>query len=465
MRTRRRTAHALTAAGAAAIAAAGLTLTSLPVQAVSGGGYSAQQQGCSTTADRNDQPQSTEPGCHNATLQLNQGGGGYASSWHVLSVNSDQLPSGESPHSGSITADPGQGTSYSITFDTGTGSLVLVSPLGLAVDLLTWAAGGFQGPAPIPQQLIGTPSTPSAGLSQTASGLHSVSDGAGQDQVYFGADDNLDNGEHDGVNPTVDHNKDAKVADGPSDGGAAQANSHVQGSATDPATLEQNVDPSDPHNPVRAADAGAAGCADGLCAGADTSHRKAYQGGCTSCPDQSVYSDQYTTQWRSPDCNSGSTANQNDCGANWQNGSEAGNIYQPYSERGAYYTDPGVFVYQDPDPQASPVFPVTPTYPLCELYAGTMGVWVCSQNVVPSPIEVLSGVAGSSSGGGSGATAKHGKNTGPAVQPAAKAGAATGNTTAPSGPAQPQPQPSPVPLLPLPTLPLPPVPSATVLPQ
>ena len=461
MRARRRTLQALTASGAAALAA-GLTLGALPVQAVSGGGYNPQQQGCSPSADRNDQPQSTEPGCHNATLQVNQGGGGYASNWHVLSVNSDQLPNGESPHSGSISANPGQGTTYTIAFDTGTGTLILVSPLGLAVDLLTWAAGGFQGPAPIPAQLIGTPGTPSAGLSQTASHPHAVTDGLGQEQVYFGADDNLDNGEHDAVNPTVDHNKDRKVANGPSDGGAAQANTHPQGSVSNPATLQDNVDPSDPLNPVRAADAGAAGCADGLCAGADTSHRKAYQGGCTSCPDQSVYNDQYTTQWRSPDCNSGSTANQNDCGANWQNGQEAGNIYQPYSQRGAYYTDPGVFVYEDPDPQSSPVFPVDPTYPMCELYAGTMGVWVCSQDVVPSPIIAA--------GGASSVAANHGRNTGPA---APVGGAVTRSYSpavsapAPGGSAGPQvnPQPAAAPLLPMPVVTLPAVPPGLLLTQ
>ena len=457
MRATRRTLQALTAAGAAALAA-GLTLGALPVQAVSGGGYNPQQQGCSPSADRNDQPQSTEPGCHNATLQVNQGGGGYASSWHLLSVNSDQLPSGTSPHSGSVTLNPGQGTDYTITFDTGTGTLVLVSPLGLAVDLLTWAGGGFSGPPPIPSQIIGTPGTPSAGLSQASAAQHSVTDGLGNEQVYFGADDNLDNGEHDSVNPTDDHKKDAKVADGPSDGGAVQANTHPQGSLTDPTTWQDNVDPTDPHNPVRAADAGTGACADGLCAGADTSHRKAYQGGCTSCPDQSVYNDQYTTQWRSPDCNGQSTANQNDCGANWQNGNESGNIYGPYSQRGAYYTDPGVFVYSDPDPQASPEFPVTPTYPICELYAGTMGVWVCSQDVVPSPIQALGGAAPASSAAPAPVAASH---VGNAVAPAprmvtqpAQAVQPVATTTSVGSGAEPA-----APLLPLP------LPLGTLLPQ
>jgi hypothetical protein len=453
MPTTRTTARALSGTGAAVLAALGLVLGALPAQAVSGGGYNPQQQGCSPTADRNDQPTTTQPGCHNATLQLNQGGGDDASSWHVFSLNSDQLPQGQGPHSGSMTADPGQGTAYTLTFDTGQGSLVLFSPLGLAVDVLTWAGGGFQGPPPIPAQLVGAPGTPSAAMLQAASQQHAVGDGLGQDQVYFGADDNLDNGEHDGVNPDDNHHKDAKVADGPSDGGAAQANTHLQGDASDPQTLLQNIDPTDAHDPLRAADAGTGACADGLCAGADTTHRKDYQGGCTSCPDQSVYSDQYTTQWRSPDCNGQSTQNQNDCGADWQNGQEQGNIYQPYSERGAYYTDPGVFVYSDPDPQASPEFPVTPTYPLCELYAGTMGVWVCSQNVVLSPIEALGGAAGASAG----ATSAH--HTGPAVQPTGshtpvRSGEAPRSST-PTGGSAAAPSPTPAPLLPpLPLTPL-----------
>jgi hypothetical protein len=375
----------LGAAATGAVVAAGLALTTLHAQAVSGGGYDPTQQGCSKTADRNDRPQSTEPGCHNATLQLNAGSGSYAQRWHVASVNSDQLPDGQSPHAGSVAVDPGMGTRYMLRFDTGTGTFILVNPLGFATDVATWLIGGGQGPFPLPQQVIGTMGQPSAGVDQSRSAQHSATDAVTSQQVYFGADDNLDNGEHDGVNPTDYHGKDARVANGPSDGGALQANTHLQGSASDPASLiSKNVDPSDMHDPLRAADAGTGACADGLCAGADTSHRKAYQGGCRRCADQSVYNDQNSTAWRSPDCSGQSTQSQNRCGSGWQSGSAQGNIYQPYSERGAYYTDPGVFVYEDPDPQASPVASGV-QYPICELYAGTMGVWVCSQQVVPSP--------------------------------------------------------------------------------
>src|SRR5205807_4583891 len=121
-------------------------------------------------------------------------------------------------------------------------------------------------------------------------------------QLYIGADDNLDNGEHDGVNPTVYGS--APVANGPSDGGATQVNVHPQGDPRHPASIGQNVAPRDGHNPVRAADAAMGACADGLCFAVETRRRLAYHGGCyngTSCPDRNVYSDDSRTNWRNQD--------------------------------------------------------------------------------------------------------------------------------------------------------------------
>jgi hypothetical protein len=313
-----------------------------------------------------------------------------------------------------------------VAFDTGTGKLILVAPLNVALDMATWAAGGFQGAPPLPAQLVGTPGTPSATLTQHDAKQRNVLDGAGNQQVYFGADDNLNNGEHDGVNPTDYGGRDRRVANGPSDGGALQVNTHVRGNASDPQSLvAKNVDPGDMHNPLRAADAGTGACADGICAGADTSHRRVYRGGCSSCADQAVYNDQNSTKWRSPNCSGQDTASQNRCGSGWKNGQEQGNIYQPWSERGAYYTDPGVFVYGDPDPQSSPITSGTLPYPMCELYAGTQGVWVCSSNVVPSPGVATAVVAaathgvtaggGSAHGGSSGGGASAGAGGGPGV--------------------------------------------------
>lgn len=350
----------------AALAGAAMALASvLTALAVSGGGYSYQRQGCSASADRNDRPNSTERGCHNATAQVGVG------SWHAASVNTDQTPNNTNVHSGSVVIDDGRGTRHTVSFDTGEGGAV-----NDGSTLVAWLAGGAQGAPPGATGVGGIPTlSVSNGRSRSGNDLdHPTA------SVYFGADDNLDVGEHDSVNPQHDHNRDRAVANGPSDGGALQANVHPQGSASHPGSLVQNVDPSSQHDPVRAADAAAGGCADGLCFGADTMRRRMYQGGCRRCADQAVYSDQQSTDWRSPDCNSGSTQNQDDCGRNWQSGNETGDITGPYYERGGYYDDPGVFVYEDPDPQASPVLPL---YPICEFYAGTEGLYVCSMPIVP----------------------------------------------------------------------------------
>src|SRR5207248_11123777 len=88
-------------------------------------------------------------------------------------------------------------------------------------------------------------------------------------RVYMGADDNLDNGEHDSS---------SKIGDGPSDGGAivfnvapdslgAWLNALVAGDAQYVLT-----------HPVPLVDAGFGSCADGVCESVQTQQRTAYQG-------------------------------------------------------------------------------------------------------------------------------------------------------------------------------------------
>ena len=356
----------LAAALAVTVVAAVSALTLTTALAVSGGGYSPSRQGCSATADRNDRA-AAQPSCHNATLQVGSG------RWTPVAVNTDQSANGDVVNSGSVVVDGGQGTKGSVRFTTGQPGVVTS-----AQNLGAWLAAGGSGAPPSPTGIGGTPTV-------TLVQAHSRTSGFSADHptasVYLGADDNLDFGEHDGVDPSAHNGRDRVAANGPSDGGALQVNVHPQGSLKQPATLTKNVSPGSLQDPLRAADAGAGACADGICAGADSAHRKLYQGGCRTCHDQAVYDDQQTTKWRSPDCNSGSTAAQGDCGAQWASGSENGSIAGPYYERGAYYSDPGVFVYEDPDPQSSPA---TPFYPVCEVYVGTEGVYACS-NAVASP--------------------------------------------------------------------------------
>ena len=392
--TRKRVAAA-GAIGAAALL--GAAVGAIHAGAVSGGGYSYGQQGCSATADRNDRPNSTEKGCHSFTAQVNQGGGAYPQRYHPVSLNLDQTPVGTSAHSGSVVLDPGQGTAYTVKFDTGQGQFLNLGLTSYPLDVLSYLLG-FPGDAanpPLPNVGQLKPGTPSASFQQGPSKGRFDTANPADAQVYVGADDNLDNGEHDGVSPVA---KGARpVANGPSDGGAVQANTHLQGNPSNPQSLAGNASPTDRHNPVRAADAGFGECADGQCVAADTERRRIYQGGCRRCSDQSVYSDQSSTNWRSPDCNSGSLQNQNECATNWQSckdPADTGNlpenppdcddapISQPYSERGGYYTDPGVMVYEDPDPQSSPVLPM---YPICEEYVGTEGVYTCGKPGVNPP--------------------------------------------------------------------------------
>ena len=408
MHPRRRAATIV--AAISGVAAASI-LGAIAAQAVSGGGYSPHQQGCSPTADRNDMHyQNVEPGCHNFTAQVNQGGGGYDRSWHVVAINSDQLPGGSSPHKGTVVVDPGRGTAYTVSYDTGTQKTVWFSPLGYVADLAGWVVNVFGGqvgppPLPVPKSPPPAPKGTNVGLSQGPSTGRLDGSSPGTWQFYLGADDNLDNGEHDGISPSYLGGRDAPAANGPSDGGALQVNSHPQGSASHPAALAGNARPTDLHNPVPAADATAAGCADGLCAAADTRQRQAYRGGCNDmkpppggCQGGDVYSDQSSTTWRNQDCNSGDVWNQNECGAGGNSPGchetgpdpdpagttdcDDGSIDSAYNQRGTYYTEPGVQVYEDPDPQASPILPM---YPVCEAYAGTEGVYVCGTNRVPAP--------------------------------------------------------------------------------
>jgi len=349
--------------------------------AVSGGGYDPERQGCTKTADRND-VNAAQPGCHNLTMQVTMGDTTGPRAYRLITINTDQTALNQNVHSGSVIVDPGRGTALTVAFDSGAGGIFAwTQALGA---WLSHPKGAPPAPA-LQTPTVTAKQAPSTGRLDPAQITRLG--------FYLGADDNLDFGEHDGVNP--DHGTDRPVANGPSDGGAIQASTHPTSSPTD------NVNPTDTHDPVRAADSTAGACADGLCFGYDTMRRTYYKGGCTSCSPQAVYDDENTTDWRSPNCNSGDANSQDHCGSGWQTGSDQGSISGAYDQRGSYYSDPGVFIYEDPDPQASPLLPM---YPICELYAGTQGVKVCTNEVgpatrtsppaAPTPLAVTSTPAG-----------------------------------------------------------------------
>src|SRR3989442_11956134 len=138
--------------------------------AVRDGQYLPASQHCTGNADNSNAGNRTEAGCHNMIVFVADGTGHQYAGWGL-----DQTPDGTVVHSGEVWLDPGAGSRYTWTFDLTAGT----------VD---------QTPA----VTASTPGDPTTGV-----------------DVYFGADDNLDGGEHDSSN---------QVSNGPSDGGGIQVN-------------------------------------------------------------------------------------------------------------------------------------------------------------------------------------------------------------------------------------------------
>jgi hypothetical protein len=169
------------------------------------------------------------------------------------------------------------------------------------------------------------------------------------DRLYLGADDNLDNGEHDG---------DESVADGPSDGGAVVFNVEPGSITQWVAALMAGDSQYVLTHPLPLIDAGAGSCADGICESVQTQRRTAFDGGADGERDVANYDGH---QWDPETCSS-ADATEADCGP--------GGLRAWYDQNGKAYVEPGVQVYEDPSPNASPLGP----YPLPGLYAGTCGV-------------------------------------------------------------------------------------------
>lgn len=220
-----------------------------------------------------------------------------------------------------------------------------------------------------------------AGTDQTAEGTdvhHGSVDvdpgtGAPEDGLaaYFGADDNLDSGEHDSSGFSDN---------GPSDGGAVHA-------ALDPASAQawlaalQAGDAGYLRTHPAPFPAGAGGCADGACVSAQTQQGTMFQG--TGSGERDGY-DYSGKQWDPYTCG-GPTDEPESCG-----GQDLG---QWNGTDGTVHAEPGVQVYEDPDPQGSPLDPLydggaTPSpmlYPLPAAYVGTCGVVVGGGPAWPVP--------------------------------------------------------------------------------
>ncbi len=282
-------------------ATAVFALTTLPAGAVSDGSYDPARQGCSARADDSDRPSYTEEHCYAATLQVSG-----AQHRYVL-VGVPQTPDGTSANAVEVCLDF-TGTASCARFD----------------------ENGF---TPLPDR-PGTPLDPEKGE------LH----------AYFGADDNLDSGEHDGSE---------QVGNGPSDGGAIQANVAPLSAADWVAELLAGDQGYLLTHPLPAADGGAGACADGICVSVQTQRRVAYRAGSPNAPTRDAANYEGHT-WDPPEC-AGPSDTKKDCG---------GHDMAWWHRKGqTTYVEPGIQIYEDPDPQGSPIGP----YPLPALYVGTCG--------------------------------------------------------------------------------------------
>lgn len=368
--SRRTTTSAIaTLAGLAiGVAAAGSAL------AISGGGYTEHNQGCHRKAAANNRADRRQPaGCHDTQLLVtDRHGHSYVEAGTTttragrnvhragLTVSPDGSgdPTG---HAGATAIRVGVNTHYQPLppdqcglFDIATYPIGLVAGGGCRLDPTKWRL-----PARLPRvkhsvrvgkQLVVVP-----GRSGFA--------------LYFGANDGLDSGEHD--EPDGRHGT-SKEQNGPSDGGAVQLRWHpgqlnswlplvLAGVAkANPAALATD--------PFPLADAGAGACADGLCVAGQSHRRVAWRGGGKGGKRRDAY-DYTGKQWDPYDCSGQSVAAEKKC--HDRHHKNADSYYRDEAKQ--VVVEPGLQVYEDPDPNGSPLLP---TYPLPAGYAGSCGVTV-----------------------------------------------------------------------------------------
>lgn len=320
-----------------AMLAAGIILLGASASAVSDGYYDPARMLC--TGYSNTTGAGAVPGCYSVIIEIAD-----ASGHLYFGAGARQVDLGELPlQTFDVWVDPGLGMKYTFTVSRSSDGI----------------GGGIIGPRIEP----GTPAQPQQGL-----------------YLYFGADDNLERGEHDG-SPLM-HN-------GPSDAGGISIDIRPE-TATAWLNALQSLDPATLlANPVPLYGAGLGGCADGICFGGTAVRRVAYLGGKAdgSHRDAPNYDG---VLWDPETCSGesdGVTKEEVDacddpstpridclldplaCNTATINGSGYENIIYWHNKSGVVYVEPGLNVYQDPDPQASPLGP----YPIPALSLGTCG--------------------------------------------------------------------------------------------
>ena len=283
--------------------------------AMSDGVYDYARQHCSGAADNYTNPE-PEAGCYTLIMTVSDYSG-----HEYVGAGFRQTAEGEFVNTADIWIDLGNGSK------------------------LTWTIAGPSVSGPV--ESAGTPAEPGTGL-----------------RYYFGADDNLDAGEHDSS---------PQVNNGPSDGGAIQVN-------LNPETVGPWVDALQAMDPqyllthlLPLVDAGSGFCADNICMAVSTMRRVAFVGGDET--KSRAVGNYEGKEWDPHSC-AGPSDLPEDCG---------GVPLSAWNDmEGTVYIEPGIQIFGDPDAQASPIGP----YPLPVLYIGPCGIIVGGGPVTfrPSPI-------------------------------------------------------------------------------
>lgn len=306
---------------------------------VSDGNYSPARQHCSGAANNVESPDRAEEGCHSGTVTISDTAGHeyFGIGIGQTAVGEDGVgPEGlpfdlfANVHEVDYWYDLGDGCTRT-EFD-------LAAPGAPEEGPCPWfdpLAPNYTGDA-VPPNL--------------ASGI----------KIYLGFDDNLAGGEHDSSE---------LINNGPSDGGAIRVE-------LDPASIGPWLEAFVAQNPqyilthpLPVGQAGMGFCADGICMAVQTQRRVAYQGGSTEDEHRAV-SNYEGKNWDPEECSGNDDGSSASGACDDPNTPESDDITYWHNQEGTVYVEPGVQIYEDPDPQGSPLGP----YPLPAIYIGPCGV-------------------------------------------------------------------------------------------
>jgi hypothetical protein len=359
-----------TAMSVAALAGAAVTVASIGTAlAISGGGYSLHKQGCGKRASSFDREDRKQPkGCHDLQFSVSDRKGTF------FEVGTNTTKEGQNPHAADLMVSPdGSGNPKGKFSGTGVSTHVDTKwqpiPDGQCgvFDLITYPIGlATGGGCKLDPSQWSPPAGAPAVHKKFKVGKHLVVvPDVKRGEVYFGADDGLDSGEHD----EPDGKRGTKhEQNGPSDGGAIVVRWHpAAATAWLPMVLAgaQNGNLSKlATTPFPVIDGGFGACADGICFSAQSKRQTAYRGGGKGRKDVYNYDGR---QWDPYNCSGASTDAEKQCHDKTHKNEDN---YWRHSPR---HNDvqPGFQFFEDPDPNGSPAAPL---YPLPSVYAGTCGV-------------------------------------------------------------------------------------------